>query len=237
MTYTGIPTWAWGFIALTMVPTLFALILLFLRDATMSKPVRRVKRGDTTVELWTRDWARPPAGEALIVPVGTDLRMTTGIAKWARDTTANRLAAEAEAAAPLQPGQAWAGQGGKFRFRIASLAVVTDESKRTSEEWIAQGVNSAIQEARSQGARTCVVPDFTDDLLRQPKDITDAQRRETCGPIARAIVNGILASGDTMEEVRIWVWRKVDEDIYAEEMDRLATSEDISVTTELPVTT
>jgi hypothetical protein len=164
----------------------------------------------------------PAPGEAIIVPVAPDLKMAVGIAKWVRDVTADEVQHEALAVAPLPPGDAFVGRGGKFRFGHTALAVVMDENKIPTPAWIRDGVTQAIREARSQGAGTILLPDFTEDLLRQPQTITDEQRRESCRPIARAMLEGVLAAGDTMETIRVWVWRKGYEDVYAEEMDRIA---------------
>ena len=109
------------------------------------------------------------------------------------------------------------------------LAVVMDEQKRTRSEWIRDGIARAIKLARDRDARTCVVPDFTEDLLRQPRWITGEQRHETCGPIARAMLEGILAGGTTMDDVRIWVWRSGNEDVFIAELERMAIGTDLAI--------
>jgi hypothetical protein len=200
-----------GIVALTGVALVFALIYEVVRP----KPRKRIRIGDTTVTLWVRERRMPGSAGALVVPVATDLKMVAGIAKWARDAGADRLQHEADAAAPLAPGEAFVGSGGRYRFKVGALAVVMDDAKRTSPEWIRDAVATALRAAREKDARSAIVADFTEDLLRQPNWITAEQRRETCGPIARAILDGIVAGGGTLDEVRIWVWRGGNEDIYA----------------------
>src|SRR5437867_9038866 len=98
--------------------------------------------GDTTIELWFRPWNRGPKAEAIIVPVAPDMKMSAGIAKWARDASANRVQNQALRIAPLAPGDAFVGAGGKYRFGMVALAVVMDDTKQTTPEWIVDGIRS-----------------------------------------------------------------------------------------------
>src|SRR5215210_6261909 len=114
MTYFGSPLWVWlsGFgIGLTFL-ALFAIIL---RDIFGPRPLKRIEVGDTAIELWERERKMPGGADAIIVPVAPDLKMSTGIAKWVRDATANAVQYEADEAAPLPPGSAFVGAGGKYR--------------------------------------------------------------------------------------------------------------------------
>jgi len=222
--FLNAPMWAWEGAIITF-GTFFLLCASVVWDIVRKKPIKTVRHGDLTIELWARERRMPSPGEAIIVPVAPDLRMNIGIAKWVRDVTADEVQHEALAVAPLPPGDVFVGRGGKFRFGHTALAVVMDESKIPTPAWITDGVAHAIREARAEGAGTILLPDFTEDLLRQPPTITDEQRRESCRPIARAMLEGVLQAGDTMETVKVWVWRKGYEDIYAEEMDRLADAE------------
>src|SRR5205085_9079578 len=108
--------------------------------------------GDTTIELWARERRMPSAGEAIIVPVATDLRMTTGIAKWVRDASADAAQKAALKHAPLPPGEAVLVPGGKFKFGHAALAVVMDDNKRTSPAWISDAIARSIVLARTEAA-------------------------------------------------------------------------------------
>jgi hypothetical protein len=222
--FLGFPIWVWSGTLITF-GTFGLLLLAAAWDIVRKKPVKTIKNGDLTIELWVRERKMPSPGEAIIVPVAPDLKMAVGIAKWVRDATADDIQRDALAVAPLPPGEAFVGRGGKFRFGLTALAVVMDNNKIPTPAWISDAVSRAIREARQMGAGTILLPDFTEDLLRQPQTITDEQRRESCRPIARAMLEGVIQSGDTMETIRVWVWRKGYEDIYAEEMARIADAD------------
>jgi O-acetyl-ADP-ribose deacetylase (regulator of RNase III) len=220
MPYSGIPWWAVAYGAIALLPAV-ALALAILWEFFGPRPVRRVQLPDMTIELWVRERRLPKRSGAIIAPVAPDLKMAIGIAKWVRDSTAGIVQQEALDAAPLPPGEAFVGSGGKYRFKVAALAVVMDAQKRTSPEWIASAIRRAMERTQEKGADTCLLPDMTEDLLRQPQWITDEKRRETCRPIARAMLDGALASRGVMEVVRIWVWRAVNADVWMQELDRL----------------
>jgi len=221
MSFATTPTWVWGFVVITMLPPIALLGLLFLKEVFGPRASAHIQVGDTSIELWGKPWNRPPSAEAIIVPVAPDMQLVNGIAKWARDSTANRLQDAAEHAAPLAPGEAFIGPGGKFKFQLTALAVVMDESNQTTADWIERGIVRAMIMAREKEARAIVLPDFTDDMLRQPANISDEQRRETSTLVAKAMIQALLDNPDCMEEVKIWVWRAETRDIFLKEMDRL----------------
>lgn len=224
MPFPETPGWVWLGTLIILLPV-GLLLLLMVADFRKRRPLKSVALGDTTIELWVRENRLPATADAILVPVAPDLAMVAGIAKWVRDTTANAVQYEAQRAAPLPPGEAFVGSGGKYRYQIAALAVVMDEQKRTKPEWIRDAICRAMRLACEQDAQTCLLPDMTQDLLRQPQTITEEQRRETCEPIARATIEGILAAEGAMEVVKLWVWRKGVEDIYLRELERLEASE------------
>lgn len=115
----------------------------------------------------------------------SDLKMVAGIAKWVRDATADVLQREAEAAAPLAPGEAFAGVGGRYRFKVGVLAVVMDEQKRTRSEWIRDGIARAIKLARDRSAWAGVSRDTVAAYPRAP--VRGRLRAPRCAraPIAR----------------------------------------------------
>ena len=215
------PLWIWIGTIIIVSPVL-ATFALLAREFVRAKPLMALRHGETNIELWLRERKQPIWADAIIVPVAPDLKMTTGIAKWVRDATANAIQHEAQIVAPLAPGEAFVGSGGRYRFNVTCLAVVMDEYKRTTPEWISSAIARSLVEARQKDATSCLLPDFTEDLLRQPAQITQEQRRATCKPIAHAMIDGILASGGAMEVVRIWVWRAGMEDIFREELAALA---------------
>ncbi len=197
-----------------------ALVVVLLWEKIGPKPSKSVTIDGTKIELWERERKLPGSSDAIVVPVATNLKMSTGISKWVRDSTANAIQYEALRVAPMKPGSAFVGSGGKYRFGNVALAVVMDETKRTSHAWITNAVACSLTLLRNENAEVITIPDFTEDLLRQPKWISDEQRRETCGPIARAILDGVLAGGEDVTHVRIWAWRG-NNDVWKAEIDRL----------------
>jgi O-acetyl-ADP-ribose deacetylase (regulator of RNase III) len=220
MPFAEIPLWV-------AIGTVFVLahagllVLLMLWDLRRLRPRRVVTLPNMSIELWVRERKFPTGAGAIIVPVAPDLRMVAGIAKWVRDATANRVQYEALKAAPLAPGQAFVGSGGIYRFRIAALAVVMDDYKRTTPEWIARGVSHAIRLAREQDVDSVMLPDMTDDLVRQPQSISVEERRATCESVACAMLDGIMDAAGTVETVRIWVHRTELADIYEKALSEL----------------
>ena len=216
----GVPVYVW-LSALGIGLVFAALFLVIGYDYFGPEPLKRVIVGETHIELWERERKMPGGADGIVVPVALDLKMAVGIAKWVRDATANTVQYEASKVAPLPPGEVFVGSGGKFRFGSTALAVVMDEQKRTTPEWISEGVARALQKLRAADATTCLLPDFTEDLLQQPKTITDEQRRQTGRPIARAMVDGILNSDSDFDSIKIWAWRG-NRDIWLEELGQLA---------------
>lgn len=216
----GCPAWVW-LSAIGIGGVFLALFAIIGIDLFGPKPVKRIVVDDTAIELWEKERKLPGGADAIIVPVATDMKMSAGIAKWVRDKTADTIQYEALKVAPLPPGDVFVGSGGKYRFNSTALAVVMDDQKRTSPEWIREAIATALVRLRAEDAETCFVPDMTDDLLQQPKTITDEQRRATCRPVAHAIMDGIISSGTHYVTIKIWAPR-VNRDIWLEELDRVA---------------
>jgi hypothetical protein len=216
----GSPVWVWVGALIVLVTAVMLFISIYF-PRLLPKADRRVELGDTVIELWARERRMPGGARGIVVPSAPDLKMATGISKWVRDATANAVQYEALKVAPLQPGEAFVGSGGRYRFGNTAIAVVMDDQKRTTPEWIRNGVRNALVMLRARDADTVLVPDMTEDLLRQPKWISDEQRRETCRPIARAIMEGVLEGSEDINVVKIWAWRG-NKDIWIEEMDRIA---------------
>src|SRR5437588_7749984 len=78
-------------------------------------PSYRATLHDLTIELFVSQRKLPllAAADALIVPVGTDLKMVFGVAKMARDRGADIVQVEANRVAPLKPGDAFVGTGAR----------------------------------------------------------------------------------------------------------------------------
>src|SRR5258707_1084963 len=113
MFVAGCPLWAWlsAFGIGLVFLSLFAVIAL---DLFGPRPVKRIVVDDTAIELWERERKMPGGADAIIVPVAPDLKMSTGVAKWVRDATANTVQYEALKVAPLKPGDVFVGSGGKY---------------------------------------------------------------------------------------------------------------------------
>ncbi len=222
--FLGAPTWVWITTLCMMGPVFAGLALAFLYEVKRAKPIRVIEVEGVRFELWVRERKFPCAADAIIVPAARDLKLVAGIAKWVRDATANKLQDEADRLAPLDPGQAFVGSGGRYKFDHAVVAVVMDDQKTAKPEWIRAGVRAAMKEAQLAGASSCILPDFTDDLMRQPQWPSAEQRRETCRPIAVALLEGAMSSYTGIDTVVVWVWRADMRDIYEEEFERLAAA-------------
>ena len=186
-------------------------------------PKKRISLPDLTIELWVSRRKLPLVlrAHAIIVPTARDLKMVFGVAKMVRDMGADVVQYEANKVAPLDPGSAFVGSGARFRYRFTALAVIFDESKRTSQALISQAMANAMRLLRDKGAKSVVVPDFTENLLTQPNWITEEQRRETAAITARLIVEAIVSAGSNVKMVKIWVWDPANTDFFIEELDRL----------------
>jgi len=186
-------------------------------------PRYRATLHDLTIELYVSQRKLPllAGADALIVPVGTDLKMVFGMAKMARDRGADIVQVEAARVAPLKPGDAFVGTGAKYRYKYTALAVIFDEDKRTSAEIITQAVTTAVTKLRAAGARTVVVADMTENLLAQPNWITVEQRRKTAAIAAKIIVNAIVACGSNARTVKIWCSEPDNAQFFIEELKHI----------------
>ncbi len=186
-------------------------------------PRKRVVLPDLTIELWVCQRKLPMLlrADAIVVPTAPDLKMVFGIAKMVRDMGADAVQYEANAVAPLEPGDAFVGTGAKFRYKYTALTVIFDESKRTSAAFISESLAAAMRKLREKGARSVVVPDYTENLLTQPNWITTEQRQQTAAITSRLLVDAILTAGSNVKTVRIWVWDPANASYYVAELDRL----------------
>ncbi len=189
------------------------------------RPIYRVSVENTTIELWVTKRKLPffMHADAIIAPVAPDLKMVSGIAKMIRDYGGDAAQYEANKAAPLPPGTAFLGTGGRYRFKYTLLAVIFDEFKRVTPQNFLLAIRNAMQQARRKGARSIIVPDMTENLLTQPTVITDEQRRETGATTARLTLDAIVASRGLMEVVKVWVWEPATADLFLQEMKKLET--------------
>jgi len=190
-------------------------------------PRYRAALEDLTIEVWVSSRKLPLLlrGGAIIVPTAPDLKMVFGVAKMARDMGADNIQREANAVAPLAPGDAFVGTGSRYRYKYTALAVIFDELKRTSPQLITSSVGKAMRMLRDRGVNSVIIPDMTENLLTQPNWITAEQRRETAAITARLMLAGILDAGSNIKSVRIWVWDKANADIFIDELKRFTQRE------------
>jgi hypothetical protein len=186
-------------------------------------PKKRVALRDLTIELWVSRRKLPLVlrAHSIVVPTGPDLKMVFGIAKMVRDMGADVVQYEANRVAPLAPGEAFVGTGARFRYKFTALAVIFDESKRTSQALISKAVSNAMLLLRDHGAKSVVVPDMTENLLTQPNWITEEQRRETAAITARLMIEAILSAGSNVKMVKIWVWDPDNAQFFIDEMEQI----------------
>jgi hypothetical protein len=186
-------------------------------------PRYRATLHDLTIELFVSQRKLPflAGADALIVPVGQDLKMVFGVAKMARDRGADIIQVEASRVAPLNPGDAFVGTGARYRYKYTALAVIFDESKRTSPAIITQAVSTAVTKLRAAGARSVVIADMTENLLAQPNWITQEQRRATAAITAKIMVEAIIACGNVVKTVKIWCSEPDNAQFFVEELKHI----------------
>ena len=190
-------------------------------------PRYRATLENLTIELYVSQRKLPAlaAADALIVPVGPDLKMVSGVAKMARDRGADLVQYEANKVAPLLPGDVFIGTGARYRYKYTALAVIFDQSKRTSAELISQAIVNAVRKLRDLGAKSVVVADMTENLLAQPNWITVEQRRKTAAITAKIIVDAIIACGSTARTIKIWCSEPDNAQFYVEELKHIHNRE------------
>jgi hypothetical protein len=183
-------------------------------------PRYRATLEDLTIELFVSQRKLPmlAGSDALIVPVGMDLKMVFGVAKMARDRGASIIQEEANRVAPLQPGDAFVGTGARYRYKYTALAVIFDESKRTSGAIIQQAIVAAVNKLRAVGAKSVVIADMTENLLAQPTWITQEQRRKTAAITAKIMIDAIVACGKNAKTIKIWCSEPDNAQFFVEEL-------------------
>lgn len=190
-------------------------------------PSYRARLHDLTIELFVSQRKLPllAGADALIVPVGPDLKMVFGVAKMARDRGADIVQVEASRVAPLPPGDAFVGTGARYRYKFTALAVIFDENKRTSAAIVSQAVITAVTKLRAAGARSVVLADMTENLLAQPNWITVEQRHKTAAITAKIMIDAIVACGKNMKTVKIWCPEPDNAQFFVEELKHLQDRE------------
>lgn len=211
--FITIPAWIWAGTAAVAVPVL---VVVFVVVWEISRPrPTLVLRGDgSRLELWTGQPRMPTRSDLVIVPVAPDLKLVAGAAHWVRGVTAGRTQAEADAHAPRDPGDAVLVTGSRGRLPRVALAVVMDERKRYSAEWAIAAVRRAIEASRVDGVASVLIPDWTPDLMRQPRRQDAEFRRHEAEQIAPLVRDVALSLLGEVPVIRVWVPDPALADVY-----------------------
>ena len=190
------------------------------------RPRQSIKVGDTVIELWVSPRRMPMLfhADAMIVPVSPNLRMVSGPAKLARDAGADRVQHEALRIAPLEPGQVFVGAGARYHFKMTALAVIFDTQKRTDASVIRQAVRNAAAACAQRGAKSVILPDFTESLLAQPNWLSEEEYRATAETSAAALAEAANACVGLVARVKIWCWNDVSVGLFLRELKRIERS-------------
>lgn len=217
-----ISVWVWTLIL--MGPPTAGLLAAFVYEVFLKgKPAARIELNGCRIELWVKERKLPRPADAIVAPVPPDLKMTHGVAKMIRLWTANRIQAEADQEGPRNAGDVLIGSGARYRFDNTILAVVTDSAKAASQEAITTAVRNALEAAQLAGASSVIVPDFTEDLLQQPKTLSDEERSSAAAVVAKATLDGIVSAPEGLTEVALWVWHPGSAPAFRAEFARLAS--------------
>jgi O-acetyl-ADP-ribose deacetylase (regulator of RNase III) len=189
----------------------------------ITRPKKTYRIGEMTVRLWVSNRRLPALlrADGMIVPVAPDLKMVFGVAKLAREHTADAIQREADRVAPLPAGRAFVGPGSRYRYERTALAVIFDDAKRTSPQYIATAVRRAMRLLAQAGARSVIYPDMTENLLAQPNWITEEQRGKTAAMTAHLTADTLAACIGVMPVVNVWVWERANAGPYEVELAAL----------------
>jgi len=213
------PLWIWIGTGIVAVPVL-AVALAVVWDLLGPRPRLALRVRGSRVELWAGAPRLPRRSDLVIVPVGPDLQMVAGSALWARGQTAGRAQREALGASPREPGDAVLVSGARYRFARTALAVVMDAQRRYTEEWIASAVRRAASLVAPGSTASVLIPDWTPDLMRQPRNPDVGHRQATASDVAPAIVAAVVALTGQVPVVRLWVPDAAVGGVYCEEVRR-----------------
>lgn len=156
----------------------------------------------------------------VIVPVGPDVQMVAGSALWVRGLSAGRAQREAAAHAPAKPGDAFVVAGACYRFKRTAVAVVMDDRKRFDQKWAVASVRRAVELLPDNTPRSVMFPDWTADLMRQPRTQDNTLRLEAARCVAPLVVEAALAVANQVALVRLWIADADVAEVYRSELVR-----------------
>lgn len=178
----------------------------------------------TPIEIVSGSRRLPRGADVVIVPVAPDLQMVAGAARMMRGITAGKAQQEALAHAPLPVGEAILVAGAKYRYDKTALAVVMDDQKQWNEETIAAALTRAIAVSAEAGLHRVTIPDWTPDLMRQPR-VQDREIRITEAQIVgRAIACALFGLPDGESRIRLWIPEEAIAAVYRKLVDDVEQS-------------
>lgn len=214
-----VPTWIWAGTAVIAVPVI-VVVLALLWEMTRPRPALTLRDRGTRIELWLGGPKMPGRADAVLVPVAPDLVLAAGSARWVRGVTAGVSQAHAERLAPREPGEALLVPGSRGRFRYAVLAVVMDSRKRYSDEWAIAAARATAKLASCEGIASILIPDWTPDLMSQPRTQDAAFRQREAARIAPLVLDVAEALVGEVTCVRVWVPDRATAEVYREELGK-----------------
>lgn len=191
-------------------------------------PIYQATVADTRVKVWVAKRQLPfltgmpwTKGNALLVPVGPDMKLSFGVAKMARDWSSNLAQIEGAKKAPATPGDVYLVAGARYRYQNTILAVIFDKNKCTSPDLIRRTVRRGVQLAGERGLNSVILPDFTENLLAMPNWITEAQRAETAEIAAFTLVDTLKSCRGMVKTIHLWCLDPRNADFYLRELKRI----------------
>jgi hypothetical protein len=152
------------------------------------------------------------------------MKPTAGSALWARGVSAGALQRYLAGQAPRQPGDAVVGPGARYRIARVAAAIVMDGQKRFAAAWIKAAVQRAVAVAADRPVTSVTIPDWTPDLMRQPRRIDAVARRSSADVVAPMVVEAALALVGNVHVVRIWIRDNDSVPAYTHALSAAATS-------------
>lgn len=212
MPLLSVPFWIWAGTGVAALP-IAAVIVGVAWELRSRRPSMALNLRGTRFELWCSR-RLPRTTDLVVVPVAPDLKLIAGSALWVRGVTAGHAQREADALAPREPGDAVVVAGARYRFARTGLAVVLDRRKQYSPDAIRDGIRRAVALAAERSISSVTIPDWSPDLMRQPRAQNMALRLSTAAEVAPMLVDAAMALAGQVHCVRIWVQHPEIAEVY-----------------------
>jgi hypothetical protein len=99
-----------------------------------------------------------------------------------------------------------------------------DDQRLFAEEWIGSAVRRAVSLGTTRPIGAVLMPDWTADLMRQPRNADADHRRASAGRVAPALVAAALALAGQTPVVALWVPDPAIGEVYRAELTRALSS-------------